>query len=66
MGESVRVSVIPNCDLCSEKGMDRRSHAYAKLDIGPWGPWAYVCKSCFDTYHCSLGTGRGQRLILDM
>ena len=63
MGESVRVSVIPNCDLCSEKGMDRRSHAYAKLDIGPW---AYVCKSCFDTYHCSFGIGRGQRLILDM
>lgn len=29
------------------------------------GPWAYLCKKCFKARGCSLGTGKGQRLIYE-
>jgi hypothetical protein len=57
---SVKVAVIPDCDVC--QGMDAKVPAYAdaKLCIGPW---ANVCKFHFDYYGCSLGLGRGQELV---
>lgn len=57
---TARVARIPNCDLC-------RDGTRAKYDSKTnMGPWAYVCEAHFalDTPG-ELGTGKGQRLILD-
>ena len=63
MSTSVKVSVIPNCDICADAIVPQQISAYAdaRLSIGPW---ANVCRKHFDTYQCSLGTGRGQELVL--
>lgn len=59
---TARVARIPNCDLC-------RSNTPAVYDaktIHGGGQWAFVCEAHFvlDT-PAELGTGKGQRLILD-
>jgi hypothetical protein len=56
----VRVATIPNCDVCAGEGKQTLAYADAKLSIGPWG---YVCLEHFSAYGCSLGLGKGQRLI---
>lgn len=61
MSTEVKMSEIPNCDLCASQGVERAAYADAKLSIGPW---AYVCEAHYAAYRCSLGTGRGQRLVL--
>lgn len=60
MSTQVAVSQIPNCDVCAQKANTVPAYADAKLDIGPW---ANVCKTHFDQFNCSLGTGRGQEFI---
>lgn len=55
---TVVVPVARKCDL--HPGVT----AYADAKI-PHGPWANLCQSCFRTYGCSLGTGKGQRLVLE-
>lgn len=55
------VYTIPGCDVCKDDGKATPAYADAKLSIGPW---AYVCKRHFVNYGCSLGTGRGQELVL--
>jgi hypothetical protein len=61
MSTRVVVAVIPDCDICKHGGVSRPAYADAKLNIGPW---ANVCKVHFDTHRCSLGTGKGQELVL--
>jgi hypothetical protein len=53
---------IPNCDVCRVDG-HRPTPAYANARI-PLGIRAYVCVQHFTLLGCSLGKGRGQRLIL--
>ena len=48
---------VPPCDIDAAHGP---AYADAKLSIGPW---AYVCRPCFDQYHCRLGLGCGQELV---
>lgn len=37
--------------------------AYADAKIPGMG-WGWVCRSCFDAMECSLGLGKGQRLVV--
>lgn len=53
----VEMPSIPLCDIDKAHG---KAWADAKLNVGPW---AYVCKACFEKYECSLGLGLGQRLV---
>lgn len=54
---TVRVSALPTCNIC------HAPNAYADCLV-PGYAWAYVCRQCYDDYGCSLGTGRGQELLL--
>lgn len=56
-GKTTIVATIPNCDINSSHGP---AYADAKLIEGPW---AYVCKQCFELHECKLGLSRGQILI---
>lgn len=60
MSDSVKVSTLPKCDMCSEP---------AEYDAKTkQGPWAYMCGPHFNMYAANngaLGTGMGQKLILD-
>lgn len=57
------VESIPPCDLCLDAGFDRPAFADCRT---VFGPWANLCRSCFGTYGPRLlGTGHGQRFILD-
>jgi hypothetical protein len=61
MTKSIKVSVIPRCDLCSSEEIDKPAYAYARLPYG----WAFICLKHFIYHGCRLGTGWGQRLVLD-
>ena len=53
------IALIPEyreCDLC------RRGDAYYDASM-PSGGWANLCSSCFRSSGCSLGLGKGQRLM---
>lgn len=57
MSDSVVVTRLPNCDVCRAKPA-----AYdAKTKSGPWGN---LCEDCYKEHGIGLGTGLGQRLIL--
>lgn len=58
MGDSVKVSVLPKCDI-------KKEHGDAEVDgATTFGPWANMCGACFDNFGVGLGTGKGQRLEL--
>lgn len=59
MSNMVKVLRLPDCQipLCSEI-----AHYDAQTKQGPWG---YLCDSHFRTLGVGLGTGKGQRLILE-
>lgn len=57
MSTQVEVAVIPTCDI---HGMHYDARVYIH---GRW-VWANVCEQAFVNGQGSLGTGRGQRLIL--
>lgn len=59
----IKVSEIPKCDLCAEKGRTVPAYADAVLP-GRGGSWANVCRDCFGWGCCNLGLGRGQKYIL--
>ena len=62
MGNSAKVSEIPDCDLCKQEGIENRKAAVdGKTKMGPW---AYMCEEHFQECGVGLGTGLGQRLIL--
>ena len=60
-GYSVFVSRshLPNCDICSDGTLAEYD---ASLPVYG-GSWANVCKRHFLAAGCTLGVGRGQRLI---
>lgn len=51
------VTEIPICQLCKE-------HPAEYDGKTSFGPWAYMCKECFDHVGIGLGMGKGQRLVL--
>lgn len=56
----VRVAELPKCDLCGENE--------ARYDAKMRGrsSWANMCEDCFQMYGEGLGTGKGQRLVVDL
>ena len=52
-----RVEKKPRCDFC---GSEAKYDGKTKL-----GPWAYMCEICFEKFGIGLGTGKGQKLIVD-
>jgi hypothetical protein len=56
MSKSVKVSQLPNCDICG---------AVAEYDgKTTMGPWANMCLNHFKQLGVGLGTGRGQKLVM--
>lgn len=59
-GEWVEVAERPSCNACvntvQEAFFDARAHS---------GHWGYFCPTHFRTLGCKLGTGFGQRLVLE-
>jgi hypothetical protein len=52
----------PDCDLCKSRGLKRP----AMYDgATTYGPWAFMCRPCFMSFGVGLGTGRGQKLIIE-
>lgn len=63
MSTEVKVAVIPDCDIHTyEMGTPGVPAAYDGKTV--YGPWANMCEDCFVRLGVGLGTGRGQRLIL--
>jgi hypothetical protein len=57
MSEIAKVTVLPKCDFCpAEAAYDGKT----RMRI-----WANMCPDCMVDYGIGLGTGRGQRLVLD-
>jgi hypothetical protein len=68
MGTTVTVPQLPKCDFCKED--PTKDDAYHDVDAHydgktVFGSWAYMCIIHFNTYGTGLGTGIGQRLILE-
>jgi hypothetical protein len=64
MSDQVVVSELPDCDLCKTQGYDPPRKA--RYDGATWmGPWAYMCAEHFRHHGVGLGTGRGQKLIVE-
>ena len=57
----VVVPEIRNCDMCHQ---DPPVPAYADGKTA-FGPWANMCKSCFEVHGVGLGLGMGQELLLE-
>ena len=64
MSTQVIMNELPNCDICAKRGRKPRKARYDAATR--WGPWAYMCNSCWfmDAASRELGEGIGQELIL--
>ena len=61
MSESVIVETYPKCDFCpKDEGVDAQYDGKTYME-----PWASMCERHFKQYGIGLGTGRGQRYILE-
>jgi hypothetical protein len=57
MSTVAKVAALPKCDFCANKaGYDGATKM---------GPWAYMCEMCFSIEGRGLGTGIGQRLVVE-
>lgn len=56
----VKVDELPQCDYCHITKTPARYDAKSKS-----GPWAYMCGTHYNEYGIGLGTGKGQRLVLN-
>ena len=57
MVREVIVAELPKCDFCSSKAAyDGKTR---------FGAWANMCEYHFVQHGIGLGTGKGQRLVLD-
>jgi hypothetical protein len=65
MATEVKVSKLPPCDICLhvQKVQDPPLAGYDGATKE--GPWAYMCEGCFGKHGIGLGTGVGQRLVLN-
>lgn len=62
MSTTVVVPELPKCDFCDAMGISKE----ARYDgATTQGPWAYMCNAHYSVYGMGLGTGVGQRLILE-
>lgn len=60
---AVVVEELPPCDVCRDFNLDRP--AYADASVPAWGgTWGNLCLDHFRDMACSLGLGKGQRLLL--
>lgn len=57
MSKQVTVAELPNCDFCSNPA---EYDGKTKL-----GPWAYMCGGHFKEHGIGLGTGVGQKLVVE-
>jgi hypothetical protein len=57
---SVVVPEIPDCDFCQPTPVPAYADGQTTM-----GPWANMCRPCFDQYGIGLGLGRGQQLLKD-
>lgn len=66
MSDSVEVSELPPCDVCSMGVESSKTKAVYDARLpGMGGSWGYVCEKHFQQYGPGrLGTGHGQRLIV--
>jgi hypothetical protein len=67
MATEVKVSQLPGCDICKYVGPPPGKPAQEAAYDGKTkeGPWANMCEYHFTQYGVGLGTGKGQRLILE-
>jgi hypothetical protein len=56
------VARMPACQLCPHKPEHAAEYDFAVPHLR--GQWAYGCAGKFRAYSGSLGTGRGQRLVV--
>ena len=59
-GHEVLVDEIPLCDLCKVQGIKRPAEYDGATRFGPWG---FMCGSCFKKFGYGTGVGKGQKLI---
>lgn len=64
MSTQVTVSVLPDCDI-HKHATPSVIHPAAYDGKTVMGPWGYMCEDAFASVGVGLGTGRGQRLVLD-
>ena len=63
MATEVKVASIPDCDVCASEAKTTPA-AYDGRMVS--GPWAYMCERHWAMFGVGqLGTGYGQRLILE-
>jgi hypothetical protein len=66
MGDTTTVSKLPACDFCAHEG---RGLIAATYDFRTsMGPWANACEQHWRQYRATtrLGTGNGQRLVVEL
>ena len=64
MSTTVKVARLPMCDI-HKYNLNTPDVPAAYDGKTTMGPWANMCEDCFQDYGIGLGTGLGQRLILD-
>lgn len=63
-GTEAKVAKLPPCDV--HIAYKNRRDVEAKYDGATTdGPWAYMCEDCFKWKGLGLGTGVGQRLVVE-
>ncbi len=62
MSRSVKVARLPKCDFEHRGGCFNAARYDGKTKQGSW---ANMCEQHFEIYGVGLGTGRGQKLLLD-
>lgn len=64
-GTTAVVAALPKCETHTMVSPRDTSEPLAAVDGKTViGPWAMMCSSCWERIGVGLGTGRGQRLIL--
>jgi hypothetical protein len=57
------VAVMPMCDICKNNGDETVPAQYDGRTKS--GPWANMCITHFNLHGVGLGTGKGQKLVLE-
>ncbi len=58
------VAQLPDCDFCKMEGKKEPAEYDARIPRAG-GRWGNLCQLHFDQQGCSLGLGRGQKLVLE-
>lgn len=65
MGTEVRVRTLPTCQTHEQVFPGEVAPKAAVDGATIYGPWANMCDGCHGSIGVGLGTGRGQRLLLE-